>query len=785
MEFIYVCAGDTAGKNGIGTSLNFSNTDMRYILFFVTLLTIASGCSGPSTATNDPIEKRIDSLLALMTLEEKVGQLSLYTSDWDVTGPTIRAGYKADIKAGKVGAIFNAYTANYTRELQKIAVEETRLHIPLIFGYDVIHGHRTIFPIPLGLSSSWDLEAIELSARIAATEASAEGLHWAFGPMVDIARDPRWGRVAEGAGEDTYLGCAISRVMVKGLQGKKLGDVNSVMASVKHFAAYGGAMGGRDYNTVDISERTLREVYLPPYRVAVEAGAATVMTSFNELDGIPSTGNKFLLTDILRKEWNFTGFVVSDYTSVMEMIPHGIVADTASASALAIEAGMDMDMQAGFYQASLPALVKNGVVKLEFIDASVRRILRKKFELGLFEDPYKYSDTAREKATVMKPEFLESARDIARKSIVLLKNEKSLLPLSTSLRRIAVIGPLADAKREMIGSWSAAGDWKKSVTLLEGIKAKVAAGTQVLYAKGANINDDSTTYFAQAVRTALQADVVVLAVGESAGMTGEAASRSSLELPGVQQKLVEEIYKTGKPVVVVLMNGRPLTINWIDQHIPAVLETWFLGTQAGHAISDILFGAYNPSGKLTMSFPQNLGQVPIFYNGKNTGRPRDVNNKYTSKYLDVSNEPLYPFGYGLSYTTFTYGDLVINRKELTDQNELNVTCRVTNTGNMAGEEVIQLYVRDLVGSVTRPVKELKGFQKIMIAKGESRDITFTIHAADLSFYRRDMSFGPEAGRFQVFVGGNSIDLKEANFELAEKKQKEFDFLIPTVAKKDL
>jgi len=764
---------------------------MRHILLFLLIAGIISACSNASITAHDPIEKKIDSLLPLMTLEEKIGQLSLYTSDWDVTGPTMRAGYKDDIKAGKVGAIFNAYTANYTKDLQKLAVEGSRLHIPLLFGYDVIHGHRTIFPIPLGLASSWDLEAIEKSARIAATEASAEGLHWAYGPMVDIARDPRWGRIAEGAGEDTYLGCAIARVMVKGYQGEKLGQLNSVMASVKHFAAYGAALAGRDYNTVDISERTLREIYLPPYEAAVDAGAATVMTSFNEIDGVPSSGNKVLLTDILRKEWGFTGFVVSDYTSIMELIPHGFAADTASAAAEALEAGLDMDMQAGFYQAALPKLVKQGVIQEGLIDESVRRILRKKFELGLFKDPYRYSDAAREKETVMKPEFLSAAREIARKSIVLLKNggttgkEKPLLPLSASLKRIALIGPLADAKREMIGSWSAAGDWKKSVTLLEGIKSKISSGTQVIYARGCNINDDSTKYFAEAIQAASQADVVVLAVGESASMTGEAASRSTLDLPGVQEKLVEEIYKTGKPVAVVLMNGRPLTINWIDQHVSSILETWFLGTEGGYAIADVLFGDYNPSGKLTVTFPQSLGQVPIFYNAKNTGRPRDPNNKYTSKYLDISNEPLYPFGYGLSYTSFIYGDVVVSKKESQDQNEMTIICRVTNQGNKAGEEVVQFYVRDLVGSVTRPVKELKGFQKIKLAPGEFKEVTFTLHPNDLSFYRGDMSFGPEAGKFQIFVGPNSRDVKQADFELTEKTKAHYDFLLAGERKKNL
>lgn len=735
----------------------------KCVLFMIVLIGLAA-CQKPNDRSSESGNKRVDSLLAVMTLEEKIGQLTLFTSDNDVTGPTIRENYKEDIKAGRVGAIFNAFGADYTRKLQEIAVKETRLHIPLIFGYDVVHGHRTIFPIPLGEASSWDLKAIEQAARIAGDEASAEGLHWAFSPMCDIARDPRWGRIMEGAGEDTYLGSRIAESRVKGLQGEGVGQLNSVMASVKHFAAYGAAQAGRDYHTTDMSDRVLREVYLPPYKAAVDAGAATIMTSFNEIDGIPATGNKYLMTDILRKEWNFTGFVVTDYTSIMEMIPHGIAEDTAAASALALEAGVDMDMQAGFYNDALATLVKEGKLKEGLIDQAVRRILQKKFELGLFDDPYRYSNPEREKATIMKPEFLEAARDVSRKSIVLLKNEKNTLPLSKKIKKIALIGPLADAQREMIGSWSAAGDWKKSVTLLEGIKA-VSPSSQVIYARGCNINDDTTKYFAQAIQAAKQADVVVLAVGEAASMTGEAASRASLDLPGVQQKLVEEIQKTGKPVVVVLMNGRPLTINWIDQNIPAILEAWYLGTQSGLAVADVLFGDYNPAAKLPVTFPRSVGQIPIFYSMKNTGRPRDPNNKYTSKYLDESNEPLYPFGFGLSYTTFSYGDVTLDKNTITPEDELTVTCKVTNTGSVDGEEVVQLYLRDLVGSVTRPVKELKGFQKFMLKAGESKDVTFKLTNKDLSFYRKDMTFGSEPGKFEIFIGGNSRDVKRAEFLL--------------------
>ena len=632
-------------------------------------------------------------------------------------------------------------------------------------------GSSSTGTLPLGEAASWDLEAIEKSDRIAAEEASAEGLHWAFSPMLDIARDPRWGRIAEGAGEDTYLGSRIAEARVRGLQGKGVGELNSVMACVKHFAAYGAAQAGRDYHVVDMSERMFREVYLPPYAAAIKAGAATIMSSFNEFDGVPASGSKYLMTDLLRGELKFNGFVVSDYTSIMEMISHGVVADTASAATLALEAGVDMDMQAGFYEDALAKLVKKGTINEQLINTSVRRILKKKFDLGLFDDPYRYSDVEREKNTVMKPEFLEAARDVARKSIVLLKNatlpgqEKQLLPLSKDVKQLAVIGPLADARREMIGSWSAAGDWKKSVTLLEGIKAAVSTKANVLFARGCNISDDSTTYFAEAVRVAQKADVVVLALGEGAWMTGEAASRASLGLPVVQQKLIEEIAKTGKPIVVVLMNGRPLAINWIEEHIPAIVETWFLGTQAGNAIADVLFGDYNPSGKLPVTFPRSVGQVPIFYNMKNTGRPMDRNNKYTSKYLDEENDPLYPFGFGLSYTTFTYGEVKLNKEIITSNEDFSVSCKVTNTGKRAGAEVVQLYIRDLVGSVTRPVKELKNFQKILLQPGETKDVSFTINNMDLAFYRKDMSFGTEAGKFEVFIGSNSRDVMKATFEL--------------------
>jgi beta-glucosidase len=733
------------------------------VFVLVGFVVLLNGCGARTEDHHgDKISNQVDSLLSLMTLDEKIGQLTLYTSDYDVTGPSIRENYKEDIKAGKVGAIFNAFGADYTRKLQEIAVKETRLGIPLLFGYDVIHGHRTIFPIPLGETASWDLSAAHQSARIAAIEASSEGLHWTFAPMCDVSRDPRWGRVMEGSGEDPYLGARMAEARVKGFQGKGIGELDAVMACVKHFAAYGAAQAGRDYHTVDMSDRMLREVYLPPYKAAVDAGAATVMTSFNEFDGVPATGNKHLMTEILRHEWGFTGFVVTDYTSIMEMIPHGVAEDTAAAAALAIEAGVDMDMQAGFYQASLAGLVKEGKIKEHIIDEAVKRILRKKFELGLFKDPYRYSNVDREKQNIMTQQHLDAARAIARKSFVLLKNSQQTLPLKKTTN-IALIGPLGNVNREMIGAWSAAGDGAKAVSVLQGLRA--VPGARVTFAKGCNVNDDSTKYFAEAIRVAKQADVVVMAIGESASMSGEAASRASLGLPGVQQKLFDEIRKTGKRIVVVLFNGRPLTITDLDKQADAILDVWYPGTQAGYAVADVLFGDYNPSGKLPITFPRSVGQIPVFYSMKNTGRPMDPNNKYSSKYLDESNAPLYPFGYGLSYTTFTYGDLKISASEITDQDSLEVKCTVTNSGTREGEETVQLYVRDWTGSVTRPVKELKGFQKLLLGAGESKEVMFKLSSKDLSFYRRDMTYGTEPGRFDIYVGGNSRDVQQATFRL--------------------
>lgn len=706
----------------------------------------------------------IEDLISKMTLEEKIGQLSIFTSDWDVTGPTMRQNYLDDIKSGGVGAIFNAYTVDYTRKLQKIAVEESRLGIPLLFGYDVIHGHQTIFPISLGESASWDINSIEEAARIAAIEASANGLHWTFAPMVDIARDPRWGRISEGAGEDVYLGTQIAKARVRGFQGKDLSLPNTILATAKHYAAYGAAQGGRDYNTVDISDRTLWETYLPPFKAAVDENVATFMTSFNEIAGVPSSGSNYLLKDILKGKWAFEGFVVTDYTSINEMVPHGFSKDLKEAGEQAINAGVDMDMQGAVYKGYLKTSVEEGKVGIEVIDNAVRRILTMKKKLGLFDDPFRYCDNAREDTLIMSERHLAKAREFAANSVVLLKNEDHILPLKSSVnQKIALIGPLANSKFDLIGSWSAAGDWSKAITVLEGMQKQLSG--KIMYAKGANINDEDKSGFDEAIRIARQADIVFLAVGESKNMSGEAASRSEIGLPGVQPELVEAIAKTGKPLVLIVMNGRPLTIGKEVDLSDAVLETWFLGTTAGDAITDVITGKVNPSAKLPVTFPRNVGQVPLYYDMKNTGRPFDAMNKYTSKYLDVSNDPLFPFGYGLSYTSFEYSDFELSSEEISFDDTLNVSVTLTNSGDYDGAEVVQLYIRDLVGSVTRPVKQLKGFKKVFLNKGESKKITFALTSSDLAFYDINMDFKAEKGLFKIFIGGNSQDVLEKEFLL--------------------
>ncbi|MET7000773.1 beta-glucosidase BglX [Chitinophaga defluvii] len=737
----------------------------------------------PVIAQQLPRQQFIQRLMKQMTLDEKIGQLNLLTSDMDVTGPFMKEDYKKEIASGLCGAIFNAYTPRYTRQLQEIAMK-TRLKIPLLFGYDVIHGHKTIFPIPLGEACTWDMALLEKSARIAAEEASADGLHWTFSPMVDIARDPRWGRVAEGVGEDTWYGVQVAKAKVKGYQGTDLSANNTILACVKHFALYGAVEAGRDYNTVDMSRHQMFEVYMPPYKAAIDAGVATVMTAFNEVDGIPATGNRWLLTDLLRKQWGFKGFVVTDYTSMNEMIPHGVAKNEYEAGGLAMNAGVDMDMQGSIYVTQLKQLLQDKKITLQQIDAAVYRVLEAKYNLGLFSDPFRYCDTTRAQQVILSAAHLQAAREIAQRSIVLLKNEGQLLPLKKQ-GTIAVIGPLADSKRDMIGNWSAAGDAARAVTLLEGIKNKLGQGATVLYAPGGHITTDAnllskawqqpqlkqsdTANSAQMLATALEqakkADIVVMALGESQGMTGEAASRSDISIPPGQRSLLKAIMATGKPVVLVLMNGRPLTLEWENEHVPAILETWFLGTTAGDAIADVLFGDYNPSGKITMTFSRNVGQIPIYYNYKNTGRPLDPNNKYSSKYLDVSNEPLFPFGFGLSYTRFTYSPVSLDKKQLSSTSKLRIMVKVANEGNYDGEEVVQLYIRDHQGSITRPVKELKGFKKIFLKKGESRDIVFELGAADLKFYDKELHWTTEPGSFTVFVGTNSRDVQSADFTL--------------------
>lgn len=712
----------------------------------------------------------IDSLINVMTAEEKAGQLTLYTSGWDITGPVLRDDYMDELRAGRAGNLFNAHTVDYARNLQRIAVEETRLGIPLLFGLDVIHGYKTTFPIPLAEASSWDMDIIEKSAHLAAKEAASAGINWTYNPMVDIARDPRWGRIAEGNGEDPYLGSLIGAAKVRGIQGTDLSDPTTILACVKHFAAYGASQAGRDYHTVDMSDRELRQNFLPPYKAALDAGAATVMTSFNELDGVPASGNHYLMTEILRNEWGFDGFVVTDYTSINEMVPHGVVANLKEAAELAFNAGVQMDMQGGVYSEYIPELLAEGKIKEADLNEYVRQVLEMKYKLGLFDDPYRYLNKEREQATLYSQEMMDHSLLAGKESIVLLKNEpagrasENLLPLSKNTRSVALIGPLADNQKDMLGTWHVAGDESKVITLLEGIK-KTAPNVQINYARGADFNGDNQSGFAEALAAARRSDVVIMAIGEDYTQSGEAASRSEIGLPGPQQELIEAIHALGKPVVAVVMAGRPLTIEWIDEHIPAVMNAWHLGTMSGQAIAETLFGDHNPGGKLTITFPKNVGQIPVYYNMKNTGRPFDANNKYTSKYLDVSNEPLYPFGYGLSYTTFEYSNLKLSSNELSNDGSITVNVTVKNIGKYEGKEVVQMYIRDMVGSVTRPVKELKGFEKISLTPGESKQVSFTISTDDLKFYTRDMSFKAEPGDFKVFVGTSSAETLEADFAL--------------------
>lgn len=735
----------------------------RIILFaFLSVLLFAS-CRGRRESDLKDVDPRVDSLIRIMTLDEKIGQMVLFTSDWDVTGPTIREGYLDDIRSGRCGNIFNAYTVDYIRELQRVAVEESRLGIPLMFGYDVVHGHKTIFPIPLGESCSWDLDLIRRSASAAAAEAAASGLNWTFAPMVDISVDPRWGRVSEGAGEDPYLGSLIAAARVKGFQGENLANPLTVLACVKHFAAYGAPFGGRDYNTVDMSERQFREFYMPPYKAGVDAGALSVMTAFNEYDGVPATGNQYLLKDLLKGEWNFQGFVVTDYTSINEMVHHGYARDDAEAGVKAVNAGVDMDLQGEVYFSYLRGLVDSGFVREKTIDDAVRRILNVKAKLGLFDDPYLYCDRARENQVVSNPEIKALSRDAARRSMVLLKNE-GCLPFDRG-DRIAVIGELAASRRDLLGSWKAAGEWDDMNSILDAVRAYNGAAN-VIYAEGCRKIGSDRSGFSEAMDAVAQADKVLMVIGEDWDWSGEAASRTDIGVPGIQSELLKMIASAGKPVAVVLLNGRPLVLEEESKDADAILEAWYPGTMGAEAVTDIVFGQYNPSGKLTMTFPRSVGQVPVFYYEKNTGRPIYLpNDKYKSKYLDSPNEPLYPFGYGLSYTDFKYSNLTLSSPKMKKGHTIDATVTVTNIGSRTGEETVQLYIRDLIGSVTRPVKQLKGFQKLVLAPGESRTVTFTIDDEMLSFWRHDMTFGIEDGDFKVMVGGSSSDLLQTSFSL--------------------
>ncbi|MBN8686259.1 MAG: beta-glucosidase BglX [Chitinophagales bacterium] len=721
------------------------------------------------TTAEKRIDKSVDSLLKLMTLDEKIGQMNQYNGPWAATGPLTNEGnLVGQIKEGKVGSMLNVTGVKRTRELQDLAMQ-SRLKIPLLFGQDVIHGFRTIFPIPLGEAASWDLKAMEAGARVAAVEASAAGVHWTFAPMVDIARDPRWGRVMEGAGEDTYLGSLIAKARVKGFQGNGFGDTASVMACAKHFAAYGAAVGGRDYNSVDMSLRQLHETYLPPFKAAVDAGAATFMNSFNDINGIPATGNKYIQRDILKGQWKFKGFVVSDWGSIGEMINHGYSKDNKEAGMQAANAGSDMDMESRSYIQHLAALVKEGKVKMAVVDDAVRRILRKKFEMGLFADPYKFSNENREKTQWNNPQHRVVARDIAKKSIVLLKNEKQVLPVSKQTGSIALIGPFVKAKSDHLGFWSY--DWPddstRIVSLWDGVKSKVSAQTKMLYAKGCGITELDKTGFAEAVETARKADYVILTVGETRDMSGEAKSRSSIQLPGVQEELVKEIVSLGKPTVVMISAGRPLVFNWTADHAPAILYTWWLGTEAGNAMADVLFGDYNPSGKLPMSFPRTEGQIPIYYNHYFTGRPakNDSDRHYRSAYTDLSLYPKYAFGHGLSYSSFEYSEIQLSAPAFHAGQSLTATVSLTNKSKTAGTETVQLYIRDITASVVRPVKELKGFSQVTLAAGETRSVSFTLTADDLRFYNDQLQYIYEPGKFKLFIGTSSDNVKEAEFEL--------------------
>jgi beta-glucosidase len=752
----------------------------RLAAFFFSVL-IAFNLCAQTPPSDSNMDAFVSDLLGRMTLEEKIGQLNLLSTGFDMTGPVASKDVEKSVRSGLAGGVFNLYTPARVRKLQELAVGQSRLHIPLLFGYDVIHGHKTIFPIPLALACTWNMELIEKSALVAANEASADGINWTFSPMVDIARDPKWGRIAEGAGEDPYLGGLIARAMVRGYQGDDLTRSNAVLACVKHFALYGAVEAGREYNTTDMSRIRMYEDYLPPYKAAVAAGAGSVMSSFNEVDGVPATGNPWLMTDLLRKQWGFKGFVVTDYTAINEMTEHG-TGDVKYNAGVALNAGIDMDMVSEAYLKYLKKLVAEKAVTEAMIQTACKRVLEAKYKLGLFSDPDHGCSEQRAEREILTPENRKFARELARRSFVLLKNAKETLPMKRS-GVIALIGPLADSRRDLLGSWSAAGDWKLAVNLLDGLKNAAGPELTILQARGANLLDDPELLetlnasgaaivpdgrppqemINEAVAVTNKADVIVAALGESFAMSGEAASRSQIGLPDNQEELLKALEKTGKPLVLVLMNGRPLTLPWEAAHCSAILETWFGGMEAGNAVADVLFGHYNPSGRLTTTFPRNTGQIPLYYNHKNTGRPYagDPRTKYVSRYLDVPNSPLFPFGFGLSYTTFSYGEVRLSKRSVKGDGPLVAAVHVVNTGNRAGEETVQLYITDPVASVTRSVEDLRGFEKINLQPGEGRDVSFKITPEDLKFYNSDLACDWEPGDFVIRIGPDSSQLNSA------------------------
>ncbi len=758
------------------TAIRLARTELSRTLYL--LGTVATlGCSSKqpvvtgsaaAVASGEKQEERrfVDSVLAGMTLEEKVGQLNQLSGLGQPTGPGgAPAGFE-QIRRGDVGSFLNVVGRDTVMRLQRIAVEQSRTHIPLLFALDVIHGFRTIFPVPLAEASSWNPAAAERSARTAAAEAAVQGISWTFAPMVDVARDPRWGRIVEGSGEDPYLGAVMAAARVRGFQGSSLRDPTTIAGTVKHFAAYGAAEGGRDYNIADVPERTLRDVYLPPFQGAVCAGVETLMAAFNEIDGVPAHAHKRLLTDILRGEWRFDGVVVSDWTGIAELLNHGVGADSGSVGRLAMNAGVDIDMVSEIYRKKVPSLVRAGSVAPQTLDEAVRRMLRLKYRLGLFQNPYRVGSAAQAQAlaVALPAANRAAAREVARESIVLLKNDRNVLPLSKNLRTLAVIGALAADSGAAIGNWSALGRGEDAVSVVTGIRRAVSPRTRVVYERGAAPMNDSTTGIAAAVRLAKRADAIVLVIGESPSQSAEAESRASIDFPGAQLRLAQAIVATGKPVVVVLMNGRPLALQWLHDKVPAIVETWFLGVEHGTATADVLFGDYNPGGKLTATFPRVTGQVPIYYNHRNTGRP-PTNDKYTSKYNDVPWTPLYPFGHGLSYTSFRYGTPRLSATMMRPGDSIRVEVDVTNAGRVAGDEVVQLYVRDDVGSVTRPVQELRGFRRVRLTPGETRTIGFAIDIQDLAFHDAGMARVAEPGSFAVLVGGSSADTKQLRFRM--------------------